>query len=115
MTDTKPDAERVFTLADVELTGAADRDALIAALNLKPADPKADRFPLEPSLWPTKAHPVREGWFRWRWAVVEQDDPDAVLATGCRPTKAWARRKSCRVQAQIRDERAAARKAEAEK
>ncbi len=117
MTDTKPnEGSRFFTLADVELTGAGDRDALIAALNLRrptPVDPMAEPVRVEPpsSLWPSK-HVERTGRLRYEWTVA--DDPSgAVLAKGRAPFEKWAWHRAGVAAARIYHERHTARKAEA--
>ena len=108
MTDTKPDAERFFTLADVEAGGAADRDALLAALNLRrppPVDPIAEtvRIGLPPSLWPTR-DVERTGRLRHEWTVVDQAS-GTVLAQGHALFERWAWRRAGRAAARIYNER----------
>jgi hypothetical protein len=113
VTDTKPAAD----LDVVEALRLAQTDAAELVHRLRLGwDPVTDsgRILHGPSLWPTKAKPVRERLFWHRWTVHEEHDEDAVLATGHRLTMRGAWRKEGRVQRRIGNERRAAREAEAE-
>jgi hypothetical protein len=118
VTDTKPtDGSRFFTLADVEVGGAADRDALLAALNLRrppPVDPMAEtvRIGLPPSLWPTR-DVERKGRLHHEWTVADHTT-GVVLAKGRALFERWAWHRAGRAAAREYHKRHTARKAEVE-